>query len=92
MTNKILNWRQELWSEFLSRFNYKINFRPGKTGGKPDVLTRSSGNLPKKRDERLKIQQQVIIKPENISLAATSPTPTIEKLLSQGYVHDHTTK
>ena len=36
----------------------------------------------------MKIQQQVIIKPENISLAATSPTLTIEELFSQGYEHD----
>ena len=40
----------------------------------------------------MKIQQQVIIKPENISLAATSPTPTIEELFSQGYEHDPITK
>ena len=47
MTTKILNCRQARWSEFLSRFNFKINFRPGKAGGKPDALTRRSGNLPK---------------------------------------------
>ena len=47
MTTKILNRRQARWSKFLSRFNFKINFRPGKAGGKPDALTRRSGDLPK---------------------------------------------
>ena len=50
MTTKILNRRQERWSEFLSKFNFKMNFRPGKAGGKPDALTRRSGDLPKKGD------------------------------------------
>ena len=92
MTTKILNRRQARWSKFLSRFNFKINFRTGKAWGKPDALTRRSGDLPKEGDKHLKIQQQVIIKPENISLAATSPTPTIEELFSQGYKHNPTTK
>ena len=90
MTTKILNRRQARWSEFLSRFNFKINSRPGKAGGKPDPLTRRSGDLPEEGDERLKIQQQVIIKPGNISLAATTTTPSIEQLFSEGYENDPT--
>ena len=90
MTTKILNRRQAPWSEFLSRLNLKINFGPGKAGGKPDALTRMSGDLPEDRDKQLKIQQQVIIKPENISLAATTTTPSIEQLFSEGYENDPT--
>lgn len=30
MTTKFLNQRQARWSEFLSRFNFKIVYRPGK--------------------------------------------------------------
>ena len=40
----------------------------------------------------MKIQQQVIIKPENISLAAATPTTTLEQLFIKGYQHDLTTK
>ena len=50
-TTKLLNRRQARWSEFLSRFNFKIKYRPGKAGGKPDTLTRRSGDLPKGGDE-----------------------------------------
>jgi reverse transcriptase-like protein len=37
MTTKLLNQRQIRWSEFLSRFNFRIVYRPGVQGGKPDV-------------------------------------------------------
>ncbi|CAJ2512148.1 Uu.00g051630.m01.CDS01 [Anthostomella pinea] len=39
-TTKLLNRCQARWSEFLSRFNFKIIYRPGKQGAKPDALTR----------------------------------------------------
>jgi len=35
-----LNQRQIRWSLFLSKFYYRIVFRPGKKGGKPDALSR----------------------------------------------------
>ncbi|KAH7478801.1 Transposon Tf2-9 polyprotein [Fusarium oxysporum f. sp. matthiolae] len=47
-TTKLLNRRQARWSEFLSRFNFQITYRPGKQGVKPDALTRS---LPAYEDE-----------------------------------------
>ena len=53
MSTKLLNRRQARWSEFLSRFNFKITYRPGKQGEKPDALTRRSADLPKEGDERL---------------------------------------
>ena len=47
MTTKQLNRRQARWAEFLSEFNFKIMYRPGKQGEKPDTLTRRSQDLPK---------------------------------------------
>jgi len=49
-TTKQLSRRQARWNEFMSRFDYKIAYRPGKLGGKPDALTRRSGDLPQERD------------------------------------------
>ena len=46
MFTKLLNRRQTRWAEFLSRFNFKIVYRPGKRGGKPHALTRRSEDLP----------------------------------------------
>jgi len=37
--SKSLTHRQARWSKFLSQFNLKICFRPGKLGTKPDTLT-----------------------------------------------------
>ena len=70
MSTKLLNRRQARWSEFLSWFNFKIVYRPGKAGAKPDALTRRSGDLPKegdKHDERTKFQYQAVLKPKNLT-------------------------
>ena len=67
MTTKVLNRRQARWSEFLSRFNFVISYRPGKQGGKPDSLTRRSEDLPSNTgDERIQQQQQVVLKNHNL--------------------------
>ena len=57
MSTKQLSCRQACWGEFLSRFNFVIQYRPGKLRAKPDKLTRRSKDLPKKRNGRL--QQMV---------------------------------
>src|SRR6202012_1418967 len=35
-----LNRRQARWSLYLSRFNFLMHHRPGKSAGKPDALSR----------------------------------------------------
>lgn len=68
MTTKRLSRRQARWSEFLSRFNYKLVYRPGTQGGKPDALTRRSLDLPQTDDdERRQHQNQTVLKPHNLS-------------------------
>lgn len=67
MTNKRLNRRQARWSEFLSEFNFKVTYRPGKQGTKPDALTRRPGDLPEDADdERRQHQWQTVIKPHQV--------------------------
>jgi len=46
MTKKLLHRRQAQWSEFLTRFKYEMVYRPGKSNGKADALTRKPGDLP----------------------------------------------
>jgi hypothetical protein len=64
---KLLNRHQTRWAEYLCHFNFKIVYRPGKAGGKPDALTRRSGDLPQGGDERLIEQQKAVLKPQNLS-------------------------
>jgi len=53
MTTKELNERQARWMQELSQYNFKIEYRPGKEGGKPEALTRREGDLPTAGDKRL---------------------------------------
>ena len=66
LSTKLLNHRQARWSEFLSRFDFRITYRPGKAGGKPDTLTWRSGDLPTEGDERLLANQYAVLKPQNL--------------------------
>jgi len=96
ITKKLLNRRQSRWSEFLTHFNYEIVYRPGKSNGKADALTRRPGDLPKVRDERLKNMEQVVLKAQNVlkelCLMVNSPPaqgrPSISNLMTEGYEMD----
>jgi hypothetical protein len=66
MTKKLLNRRQGRWPEFLTRFDYEIVYRSGKSNVKADGLTRRPGDLPEGGDERLQNMEQVVLKPHNL--------------------------
>ena len=66
MSTKLLSCHRAHWSEFLSQFNFRIIYWPGKAGRKPDALTRWSGDLPKEGDECTAFQCQVVLKPHNL--------------------------
>ena len=57
ITTKILNRRQACQAETLADFNFVITYQPGKHGGKPDALTRRSGDRPQEGDPRLQAMQ-----------------------------------
>lgn len=67
-TTKNLTWRQARWSEFLSGFDFHINYRPGRLGMKPDALTRRADVYPKKGGivEANKDNQKVLLNPEQL--------------------------
>ena len=69
MSTKQLSRRQAHWSEFFSRFNFVIQYQPGKLGAKPDILTRRSGDLPNERDGRLQQMVKTVLKPHNLDSA-----------------------
>jgi len=49
MTKELSNQRQARCSEFLTRFDYLIVYRPGKLNGQVDALTRKPGDVPEGR-------------------------------------------
>jgi hypothetical protein len=62
-TTKQLSHWQARWSEYLSRFDFTITYRPGKHSEKPDALTHcSQDQLP--QDEARLAQKQTLLRPE----------------------------
>ena len=61
MTKKKLNERQVRWKQFLSQFDFKIEYRPGKARGKPDALTRGLGYLPAQNKEHNTQMEQIFV-------------------------------
>ena len=51
-TTKELSGSQVRWYEELANFDINIEYRPGLQGGKPDALTRRSGDMPTPKDAR----------------------------------------
>src|SRR5438128_7403492 len=94
MTTKLLSRRQARWSEFLSRFNFRITYRTGKASTKSDALTRRLRDLPDDGDERKEHMRQVVLKPHNVLRAAATNerehSTNIEELWEQGYEGDPT--
>ena len=67
MTTKQLNRRQARWAEFLSEFNFKIMYRPGKQGEKPDILTQRSQDILKGvEDLRQQHQFQTLLQDDQL--------------------------
>ena len=68
MTTKQLSRRQARWSEFLSRFNFAIQYRPGRLNSRADALTRRSDDFPENdEDPRHARHRQLVLKPQNLS-------------------------
>jgi hypothetical protein len=73
-TTKQLSHRQARWSEYLSRFNFKITYRPGSQGQKPDALTRRAQDQPAQEEAR-KFRQQTLLRPETFDFPSESRLP-----------------
>ena len=46
LTTKVWNQRQIRWAQRLADYHFKIVYRPGKRGGKPDALSRRPEYCP----------------------------------------------
>ena len=45
MTTKVLNARQARWAETLAPFNFRIEYTPGKSNERADILSRREQDL-----------------------------------------------
>ena len=62
MTNKLLTPRQARWCQFLSQYNFKIQYRSGRQNTLADALTRRNGSS----EEKLIHNWQTILKPSHL--------------------------
>ena len=48
----------------MSGFDFKIEYRPGREGGKPDAITRRKADTPQEGDERLTQKERILVPKE----------------------------
>jgi hypothetical protein len=69
-TKRDLNLRQARWGERLANYDFVIKYRPGKLAGKPDILSRESGDSPWEGEMKHRQNKERILLP-----AASFETP-----------------
>ena len=79
--SKKLNRRQVRWSLFLCNFDFRIIFRPGREGGKPDALSQQQDYQLHDSDEQVTNQHQVLLHKDRFALAATRECSLLEPSL-----------
>jgi hypothetical protein len=63
-TKRDLNLRQARWGERLANYNFLITYRPGKLAGKPDILSRESGDSPWEGEMKHRQNKEQTLLPE----------------------------
>lgn len=94
-TTKQLSHRQARWSEYLSRFQFTIKYRPGTQGQKPDALTRRTQDAYA-QDEGRANRNQTLLRPELFEprpqshdvLVLTETPRTPEQIINEEYEKD----
>lgn len=90
MTSKNLSRRQARWAQFISRFEFHIQYRKGTSSGKPDALSRRSDKRP--TEEVANQNKLALLQPKHF-IAATSRIEEEHDLktdIVQGYEADET--
>lgn len=95
---KQLTPRHIRWSEFLSRFNFRIKYRPGTLNTMPDALSRKPEDVPlHAADDRLRARRRALIDPERfdpsiyeddvarLELYTLDTTKHIDDLITESY-------
>jgi len=81
MSARVLNRRQARWSMALSRFDFKITYRPGKQQGLSDALSRRSYLAPKEGDASFDQQRTILLKSEHFHLRAIKSILPVDSTL-----------
>ena len=63
-TLRRLTERQMRWADILSRYDFTLEYRPGKLAVRPDALSRREQDMPREGDERLRFREKRLLNPE----------------------------
>ncbi len=63
MTTKVLNARQARWAETLAPFNFRIEYTPGKSNERADILSRREQDLASLKSAQIDNRSQVLLGP-----------------------------
>ena len=89
---RVLNRHQARWAHFLTRFDFKITYRPGKHQGKADALSRRLYLAPRPDEPAFDNQKQVILGPTRLQATKVFGMPmdshVIEDLKTDAFVQD----
>jgi RNase H-like domain found in reverse transcriptase len=64
MTQRRLNERQMRWADILSRYDFVLQYRPGKLASRPDALSRREQDMPAEGDKRLEFRDVRLFNPD----------------------------
>lgn len=85
MRSKKLTARQARWAEYLSQFNFQLEYRTGKANGQADALTRRDGDLQSQRERMEANRIGTLLKPDMLSAAVRTEmlAPLVEEINPQ---------
>jgi len=79
LTKKVWNKRQIRWAQELTNYNFKIVYRPGSRGGKPDALSRRPDYRP---EEGARHSEETILKSEYFQISIIHQKRSAETALT----------
>ena len=79
---RVLTRWQARWAQFLTRFEFKILYRPGSQQGKADVLSRRTYLAPCPGEATFDDQKQILLGPAQLQAVEVSHMPIDSNILN----------
>jgi len=79
LTKNVWNHQQIRWARELTNYNFKIVYRPGRIGGKPDALSRRLEYRPEKGARHA---ERLILKTEDVQISVIHQKGNAERALT----------
>jgi hypothetical protein len=82
MTTKVLNARQVRWAEYLAPFDFRIQYTPGKSNARADILSRREQDMANLKEAQTDNRNRVFLGPHRLD-------PRINSELARQYIQDN---